>query len=223
MIGIYKIQNKINGKVYIGQSNHIEKRFRQHCYSIKRAHGRSIVDYDIEKYGKENFDFSIIEECFPEQLNERETYWISYYDSYKNGYNCNEGGEQQSIGENNGRAQLTEDDVKEIRAAYNNHERCRDVYQHYKNKITWGSFQSVWRGACWRHVMPEVFTQANKNYYIYKNSLGEKGNKATLTNKKVAQYRYRYQNETARDMYPEVQDKLSYTTFQKNFMRRRLS
>ena len=71
--------------------------------------------------------------------------------------------------------------------------------------------------------MPEVFTQANKNYYIYKNSLGEKGNKATLTNKKVAQYRYRYQNETARDMYPEVQDKLSYTTFQKNFMRRRLS
>ena len=60
LIGIYKIQNKINGKVYIGQSNHIEKRFRQHCYSINRAHGRSIVDYDIEKYGKENFDFSII-------------------------------------------------------------------------------------------------------------------------------------------------------------------
>lgn len=215
MVGIYKIQNKLNGKIYIGQSNDIERRFKEHCCPNRYLKSKIIVEYAIQKYGKENFDFSVIEECPIEQLNERETYWINYYDSCKNGYNCNEGGEQQSSGENNGRARLTEEDVKEIRTAYNNHERCRDVYQKYKDKITYNSFQSVWQGACWRYVMPEVFTEENKHYYIYENSLGDKGHKATLTNEEVCQYRRRYQYETARDMYPEVQDKLTYQTFQR--------
>jgi hypothetical protein len=44
-------------------------------------------------------------------------------ETHLNGYNCNCGGEQSSIGEANGRAKLTEQDVKEIRIAYNNHEK----------------------------------------------------------------------------------------------------
>ena len=54
-------------------------------------------------------------------MNERESYWIKYYNSVENGYNCNFGGEQQSIGENNGRAKLTENDVILIRQAYAQH------------------------------------------------------------------------------------------------------
>ena len=69
MIGIYKITNKINGKIYIGQSNDIKRRFLEHTYRDKLP-----IDIAIKKYGKENFSFEILEECPTEQLNEKETY-----------------------------------------------------------------------------------------------------------------------------------------------------
>lgn len=93
--GIYKITNLINNKCYIGQSVDIEKRFRQHKNNYDNKNEPS-YDYhlyrSIRKYGIENFKFEIIEECDYEKLNERETYWIDYYDSYNNGYNETLGG-----------------------------------------------------------------------------------------------------------------------------------
>lgn len=89
-IGIYKYQNKINGKIYIGQSSNIEKRFAQHLYDAERCKNgdQTGIDYAIKKYGIENFDFEIIEKSDSlQELDDREIYWISYYDSYKNGYN----------------------------------------------------------------------------------------------------------------------------------------
>ena len=88
MCGIYKITNLCNGKSYIGQSVDIEARWRKHktCtldYAISRA---------FRKYGLDNFEFTIVEECSKEQLNERECYWINYYDSFFHGYNETLGG-----------------------------------------------------------------------------------------------------------------------------------
>jgi group I intron endonuclease len=60
MTGIYKITNKINGKVYIGQSINIERRWKEHI-SDKRKN--SLIHLAIEKYGEKNFNFEIIEEC----------------------------------------------------------------------------------------------------------------------------------------------------------------
>lgn len=68
MIGIYKIQNKINNKIYIGQSVHIERRFQEHCFPSKT----SVISKAIQKYGKDNFTFDIIEECNISELNEKE-------------------------------------------------------------------------------------------------------------------------------------------------------
>ena len=215
MIGIYKIQNKQNGKIYIGQSNDVERRIKEHCSSSRYLQSRIPVDKAIHKYGKDNFTYEIIEECTVEELNDKETYWILYYDCVKNGYNCNIGGEQQSIGSFNGRAKMSEEDIIEIREAYANHLRQKDVYEEFKDKISWGSFQAIWQGKVWKHIMPEVFTEENKKYYIYQNSIGEKGSNAKLTDKEVAEFRQRYQYETAREMYPEVQDKISYQTFQR--------
>lgn len=215
MVGIYKIQNKQNQKIYIGQSNNIERRFREHCSPTRWKTTKSPIDYAIHKDGKENFIFEIVEECSPGKLNDRETYWIKYYKSYPNGYNCNFGGTFQSSGAHNGRAKLSQDDVIDIRIAYSEHLRQRDVYEKYKDKVTWHSFQSVWQGRCWSNIMPEVFTEENKNYYIYQNSVGEKGSSASLTSEEVASYRYRYQFETAKEMYKEVADKLQYQTFQR--------
>lgn len=87
--GIYKIENKINGKIYIGQSIEIERRWQKHL----SASDDFIVHQAIRKYGKENFIFSIVEECELIDLDEKENYWINFYQSIvPNGYNMVPGG-----------------------------------------------------------------------------------------------------------------------------------
>lgn len=88
--GIYKITNLINGKCYIGQSVDIYERWHQHKYADCKE---SVIHTAIKKYGIENFSFEIIEKLHQEELNEREIYWINYYDSYNKGYNCTLGGD----------------------------------------------------------------------------------------------------------------------------------
>jgi len=92
MIGIYKITNKLNNKIYIGQSNDIQRRFQEH----KRAgrNSRIPVDIAIENYGKDNFQYEVLEECPVNELNTKEIYWIKKLNAIKNGYNCSKGGDQ---------------------------------------------------------------------------------------------------------------------------------
>lgn len=64
MIGIYKIENKITGKVYIGQSKDIERRWKQHtaaAFDPKHSSYFNPFYKDIRKFGIENFDFSILQ------------------------------------------------------------------------------------------------------------------------------------------------------------------
>lgn len=212
MIGIYKITKKENGKAYIGQSNNIERRFSQHCYKGKKA--RIPLDIAIQKYGKEAFDFEVLEECPLEKLNQREAYWIKYYNTVETGYNCSEGGDQQSTGENNGRSKLTEKDIINIRKAYANHEKQKEVYKNYENIISFNHFQNIWQGRVWSHIMPEVFTEENKKYYIYQNSLGGNGASAQFTDEEVIALRKRYVNESAKEIYEDYKDRVKYQTFQ---------
>lgn len=212
MIGIYKITNNINGKIYIGQSNNIQRRFSEH--KTKGRTSRIPVDQDIKKYGEENFSFEIIEECSIEELNEKETKWITYFNSIEKGYNCSLGGDQQSIGSNNGRAILTEEDVIIIRQAYNSHLRRKDVYEQFKDKITFGTFAGIWDGSSWSHIMPEVFTEKNKNYYSTHATDGENSTSAKFTNEEVIHMRERYVNETAKSIYEDYKDRCSYNTLQ---------
>lgn len=88
---IYKITNLINNKLYIGQTQvSLEKRWKEHILDSKR------YDYKfsraLRKYGEENFKMEVIEEIPDNMLNDREIYWISFYDSYKHGYNSTLGG-----------------------------------------------------------------------------------------------------------------------------------
>lgn len=87
--GIYKIENQINHKIYIGQSIEIERRWQKHL----NAQDDFIIHQAIRKYGKENFIFSILEECDMLELDNRENYWINQYNSLiPNGYNMIAGG-----------------------------------------------------------------------------------------------------------------------------------
>lgn len=207
VIGIYKITNKNTGKSYIGQSNDIERRFKEHQIVGKRS--RIPVDVAIQKYGKDSFTYEIVEQCAIEDLNIKEEYWIAYYDTVNNGYNCNPGGNQSSIGENNGRAKLTIDDVYKIRLAYKDHKKQRDVFEEFKEKISFAHFQNIWAGRSWPQVLPEVLTEENKNYYKYENSKGALGSSAKFSNEEVIAIRQRYVNESAQAIYKDYSDRIS--------------
>jgi len=87
--GIYKITNKITSEAYIGQSVDIYDRWTKHKAP---SHQKYHLQYALDKYGVDNFTFEIIEECLPQNLDERERYWIDFYDTYKHGYNETLGG-----------------------------------------------------------------------------------------------------------------------------------
>lgn len=115
--GIYKITNLINGKIYIGQSINIKSRFYDHC----KKNDSSLVGKAIQKYGKQNFSFEIIEECPPEKLDEQEQYWIAYYDccildGQEKGYNRTRGGQNNRI-----------DYYKNILDLWNKGKTCRQI------------------------------------------------------------------------------------------------
>ncbi len=95
-IGIYKITNKLNDKSYIGLSKNIERRFKEHIKDCKFK--KYAISNAIEKYGKDNFTFEIVEECSLEKLEKRERYWINKLKTQSpNGYNLTNGGEKSKI------------------------------------------------------------------------------------------------------------------------------
>lgn len=99
--GIYLIQNKINNKVYIGLSVDIEERWQHHrslYLNINSKEANKPLYLAFRKYGIENFDFQILEECSLEELFDKEKYYIKLYDccildGYDKGYNLTRGGE----------------------------------------------------------------------------------------------------------------------------------
>lgn len=92
---IYKITNTINSKSYIGQTiQNVKERFYQHCATkCSKAVSNMAIHRAIKKYGKSNFTVEVIEEIDSANLNDRERYWIKYYNSYNNGYNSTKGGQ----------------------------------------------------------------------------------------------------------------------------------
>lgn len=95
---IYLISNDINNKVYVGQTiQTLNKRFNGHCcYSKSDRSVNMYIKRAIHKYGKDKFHITLIEECPINLLNDREKYWIAFYDSYNNGYNLTKGGQDSN-------------------------------------------------------------------------------------------------------------------------------
>lgn len=92
---IYKITNLINNKVYIGQTiSTLSKRWREHRHQAEEGNKNYHLYQAMRKYGVENFRIEAIEQCPNEELNNREKFWIKYYDSFgQNGYNLTLGGD----------------------------------------------------------------------------------------------------------------------------------
>ena len=87
MIGIYKIENLVNHKCYIGQAVDINRRWRKHRETYNEP---KFPQYEyplyraMRKYGFENFSFEVLEECSREELNEKEKVYVEKYDNIIN-------------------------------------------------------------------------------------------------------------------------------------------
>lgn len=91
---IYKVTNKVNNKIYIGQTTTtFEIRKATHIRELKLNRKNSYFYNSIKKYGIENFEWEIIEKCDSiDELNLAEEWYIRKFDSYYNGYNMTFGG-----------------------------------------------------------------------------------------------------------------------------------
>lgn len=105
---IYKITNKVNGKSYIGQTRYtLEFRWRQHLHKRDNTYFHNA----IKKYGPDNFQLEILEECPFSSLNEREMFYIAKYNTFKDGYNL-------TIGGDGNRRLLLDNSYSEIKELY---------------------------------------------------------------------------------------------------------
>ena len=99
MIGyIYKFENKVNGKIYIGKTKNINNRIYQHSHITKYRNTK--FGNAIKKYGIDMFNFDVLITVYSRNrnnldiiLNCLEKYFIKKYNSFNEGYNCTLGGD----------------------------------------------------------------------------------------------------------------------------------
>ena len=155
MIGIYKITSKNNPELFYVGKSN-----------------------DIERR------LEILELCSVDELSEKEQYWVNKLQATSSG-NIFDGGLTDVVGEHNPKSKLTEEDIIYIRQAYNEHKKQKEIYEKFKDIISFNHFQNIWQGRVWAHVMPEVFTEENKKYYIYENSRGSNSNLSSFTDEEI--------------------------------------
>lgn len=144
---IYKIENKINHKIYIGQTNDPDRRWREHC--AIRSEYISLLERAINKYGKENFSFEVL--GWFEDYNEKEQEFITSYRCLApNGYNIAIGGNEPPHwkGEQNPTAKISNETAALIKRDLKNWDIPRkqivkkynitqDIIRHINDGTSW--------------------------------------------------------------------------------------
>lgn len=153
---IYKITNLINGKEYIGQTGlSIQDRFKRHIIDSRKNTANKRPLYDaFNKYGIENFIIEEIEECSENLLDERESYWIDYYETYHNGYNATKGGD--------GKAYI---DYEEIINLYNQGYTLTEIREKNGHDIQWMSKILQSRGVTAEEIQRRKTIHLEKKVY----------------------------------------------------------
>lgn len=165
---VYRITNKVNGKVYIGQTINFGKRSKEHFSTLrKNIHRNQYLQHAFNKYGEESFQIDILKLCPHDKLDEFEIYYMKKYDSLnkKVGYNMLTGGNERRI--------VPEEVRKKISAA---HKGRRNTIEHNKN-IGLGRKGIV--------IPLEDIMKANKTKRENQIQWGESNPNAVLSNEEV--------------------------------------
>lgn len=162
--GIYKIECTGNKKVYIGQSVDIRCRAHEHRRNLEKGiHNNVIMQNAYNKYGKETFVISLVEEVKNyEDLRDREDFWVQHYKSLSSfgGFNIcpiteghlpsREWGDKVRGGKN-GNSKLKEKDIPYICKLINEenytYEEIGDIFG-----VSWKAIKDIESGRTWGHI-----------------------------------------------------------------------
>lgn len=225
---IYKVENSINKKVYIGQTvNSFNKRYEcegfgaERLYRYHKTHKEFGYPYNkhllssMDKYGYENFK---VDEVFDvahskDELNEKEIYWIKYFDSKNNGYNKTDGGEggvkNEIICLNNGKIY---DSISSIKNKYN----C-DSFSIFRPKVTSNTGKLYGKELIWMKKSDYDKYDCNGNIIYGKDELLENLADYILESNKVSGFKiYTRNSYTRTDETINKSLKRSYYDYYKN-------
>ena len=185
--GIYKITNKINGKVYIGQSKDIYKRWNEHRKECRKKKKNIALYCALAKYGCDNFSYDILERCDESELDDLEIKYIKQYRSYIGfedgwGYNMTLGGQlcHTYVGNSDQGVYTYQYDLKgNFVAKYRSRkEACQalglkgtaSITRAIKDCGSAGGFQ--WRNEYYEKINPFVKPKRTVKVYQYSNKGG---------------------------------------------------
>lgn len=154
---VYKITNKINGKLYIGITNNYKKRWANHkCCNDPNM----VIAKAIKKYNIENFIFEILYQGLSiEEAEDKEIELIAKLNTLvPNGYNVSKGGHytvgQILFGEKNYNANLTYEEAKFIKD--NRNIPMYVLYENFSEKISYEAFKKVYNNSTYTNIIPTV-------------------------------------------------------------------
>ena len=168
--------------------------------------------------------FSVIEDDIltPELSDEREIYWISYYDSFKNGYNSTLGGNGhfQQSGENHWRSKMDDEALKELREIRASKiYTFSQVYEFYSDIMSYSGLEKLWNYESRPEIASELNTEELSKFYKsdHRQRQGQLHGNSKLTDEQVIEIRNRYfvLGETTNEIYKDFKDLYSLSGFRK--------
>lgn len=202
MQGIYCIINLINNKKYVGISNDIEFRWRQHI-NVLNYPKLETYNYPLyrafRKYGIENFKFEVLEEENNLTLRkEKEKQYIIKFDSIKNGYN------QILEAMSEVRRKLSEDDVYNIRLRWGScKESIKQIYEDYKEICSFETVRQICKWNGWPDILPELYNEENRRKHFLMGHSSALHGKLTENDVIDIRIRHFFNKETPTQIAPD--------------------
>lgn len=164
--GIYKIKNMLNGKVYVGKTVCLNRRYTAYKAAYKRRDNRAINEYlmrSIEKNGPENFNFELIEVCPIDELSEKELYWMVELKSTDRdfGYNLRMDSSTKMITHPLTSEKISQRVKKEFELGIRSREKCSE----------WAS--NLWKCEDRKDRMKQALSDSKMSYFIQSTREGE--------------------------------------------------
>lgn len=196
---LYMITNNINDKKYIGITIDYISRWKQH-----QKLNKSLISRAINKYGKENFIFSLLHDGLSiEEAESLEKEYIKKYNTIApNGYNIAKGGLYAGPGQQ----KITEEDIVYIK----NHRNIPLylLYEQYSEKISYGYFKQIYNDYVRKDIVPTVEKYPNNTAFSCQFT------KTKLTYNDILDMRESYnQHKSWDEVYPKYSNKVAKSTF----------